>query len=63
MLLVEDAEVVECDIETDFDEALDFDDMTHMRSCREDNEPLVSLVEIPAGTAGSGGGCVVETVV
>ena len=55
--------MVECDIETDFDEALDFDDMTHMRSCREDNEPLVSLVEIPAGTAGSGGGCVVETVV
>ena len=54
MLLVEDAEVVEHDIMSDFDESLDFDDL---RSCSEDHQPFV---EIPTGTTGSGGGCVVE---
>ena len=56
MLLVEDAEVVEYDIVSDFDEGLNFD---VNRSCRGDHQPFV---EIPAGTAGSGGGCVVDMI-
>ena len=56
MLLVEDVEVVECDIVSDFDEGLKLD---VNRSCREDHQPFV---EIPCGTAGSGGGCVVEMI-
>ena len=54
MLLVEDAKEVDCDIETDFDDGLNFDDR---RSCREDRQ---LLVEIPADTTCSGGGCVAE---
>ena len=43
-------------IKTDFDDALDFD---NRRRCSEDGQPLI---EIPADTAGSDGGCVVEIV-
>jgi hypothetical protein len=56
MLLVEDAELVECDIVSDFDVGLNFD---VNRSCRESHQPFI---EIPADTAGSGGGCVVEMI-
>jgi len=52
MLLVEDAEEVEYDLETDFDTSLKFD---YRRRDLEDD----ALEEDPEGTAGCGGGCVV----
>ena len=52
MLLVEDAEEVKFDLETDFDTSLKFD---YRRRDLEDD----ALDEDPEGTAGCGGGCVV----